>query len=171
MQVLPENFIMKTGFYTVFILLLFAACEKTNIEPSTENVSASSEDFSKISKAEALLTAHQWMYKAFYMNYVDQNHEGNPLFMRGASNNQDKILATDRFTFSSNHDFVQTEGKYVYKGTWHFSNGITSTLFMKYDWGTDEDSIINFNANHLNFIQSFGYHADDHSYTELIPAK
>ncbi|MBV9960930.1 MAG: hypothetical protein JO072_01670 [Parafilimonas sp.] len=161
---------MKTRFYAALIVVVLAACTKTNITPSN-NLSASSDDLSSVSKAEATLTAHPWMYNAFYMNYIDKNHMGDPLYVRGAQNNQDQILATDRFTFKTNHHFVQTEGNYVYKGTWHFSGNVPTTLFMKYDWGTDEDSIVNLDAGHLNFIQSFGYHNDDHSYTELVPAK
>lgn len=142
------------------------------MQPSSANLSSSvSDNASAITKATATLTAHSWMYNAFYMNYIDKNHMGDPLYIRGASNNEDEILGTDRFVFKTNGNFTQVEGGFVYKGTWHFSQNVPTTLFMKYDWGTDEDSIVNFNTNHLNFIQSFGYHNDDHSYTELIPAQ
>jgi hypothetical protein len=150
---------------------MFGACTKADIQPSAESSPVASQDVSANAKANNILTSHSWMYNAFYMHYIDKNHKGDPLYVRGASNNQDEILATDRFTFKTDHSFVQTEGDYTYRGTWRFSDKVPTVLFMKYDWGTDEDSIVNFNSNRLNFTQSFGYHDEDKSYTELIPAQ
>ena len=160
---------MKTKTLLFFACVVLG-CTKTDVNPSQE-LSATQNDFSTARSASVILTSHPWMYNAFYMHYIDKNHKGDALYVRGASNNQDEILATDRFTFKPNNRFVQTEGDYVYKGTWQFSDSIPTVLFMKYSWGTDEDSIVRFDINHLNFTQSFGYHDEDKSYTELIPAQ
>jgi hypothetical protein len=152
----------------MFFLLI--ACSKTDIRPPVENLSASAEDMLSTSKSyPVILMAHQWMYNSFYIGYTDQNHKGNPEYVRGAKNNSSEIIGTDRITFNSNHNFIQTEDIYTYNGTWRLSDD-SEFLVMKYNWGTDEDSILICNRKHLNFINRFGYHAQQTSYTELIPA-
>jgi hypothetical protein len=153
--------------YLIVCVCFIAACTKTSIETPVNTFSADQ----STATAKAILTAHKWMYKAFYMHYIDQNHKGDPLYVRGASNNPDEIIGTDRFTFKTNNTFSQVEGDYVYTGTWSFSDNKPTNLIMNYDWGTDRDSIVKIELQHLNFIQSFGYHDQDHSFTQLIPAQ
>jgi hypothetical protein len=157
---------MKTKYLLVCACLI-AACTKTGVETA---VSTSSADESK-ANATAILTAHKWMYKAFYMHYIDQNHKGEPLYIRGAANNEEEIIGTDRFTFKTNHTFSQTEGNFVYNGTWRFSDNKPTNLIMNYDWGTERDSIVKLDAEHMNFIHVFGYHGEEQSFTQLIPAQ
>lgn len=166
-----KKLIMKTQNALLVVLVFFFACTKTDINSATKNLSAAAENNSTTAKSYFdILTAHKWMYNAFYLNYVDQNHKGDPQYIRGAHNNSSEIIGTDRFAFKTNFHFLQTEGDYAYKGTWKFSED-HAFLIMKYSWGTDEDSILLCNNQHFNYMQRFGYGNKLTSYTELIPAE
>ncbi len=153
--------------YVLAAITLFAACSKTGLSPQT---TTRAEEESEARSPEALLTAHPWMYNAFYMHYIDADHKGDPLYVRGAANNEDEIIGTDRFLFKPNHNFIQKEGAYEYRGTWQFTATTPYTLVMTYDWGTNDDVLVQFDSKHLNYFHAFGYHDQDKSYTELIPA-
>ena len=157
---------MKKLLMWGMVVVFFAACTKTDINPGTRIISASSQDLASVKKRSAFLLSHQWVYNGFYFHYVNQKHKGNPQYVRGASNN---ILNLDNteFTFSNNGTFVEVDGGYTYPGKWWFSDSTASLLVMDYQYWTDRDSIRILNDLQFNYTQPLGYH--DKTYTELIP--
>jgi hypothetical protein len=149
-------------------MMLITACTKTEINPGTGILSANSEANATVVKARsAFLVSHPWMYRSYYFHYADQQHKGDPQYVRGASNN---ILDLDStlYIFKKNGTFVEYDGGYKYPGTWKFSDNTASLLILDYKYWVDNDSILVLNKNLCNYTQPLGYH--DKTYTELIPA-
>ncbi len=166
---------MKKLFASAIIGSLFLlACNKDNLQaPAALNTTSSSE---VTSSAQALspasvLTAHPWMYQGFYFHYLDQQHKGDPQYVRGSSNN---ILNLDgtRITYKTNGTFVELDGGFTYPGTWKFTDAADTALSMAYTWGTDVNSVISLNVNQLSYKKSIGHYSHGNfAYTELIPAR
>lgn len=159
---------MKKLLMGCVVSVFFVACTKTDIKPEIHIISAGSEDLASVKKRSAFLLSQQWVYKGFYFHYVNQQHKGNPQYVRGASNN---VLDLDntKFTFANNGTFVEVDGGYTHPGKWWFSDSTASLLIMDYQYWTDRDSILILNNYHFNYTQPLGYH--DKTYTELIPAQ
>jgi hypothetical protein len=158
---------MKIKFiFCMAVIAGLAACTKTDVRPETNLVSASSTDNSSILKARsAFLVAHPWRYQGFYFHYIDQQHKGDPQYVRGASNNILNLDAT-KYLFKKNGSFVEFDGGYTYPGTWKFTDNTASLLVLDYTYWKDNDSVLVLNNNTCSYTQPMGYHAK--SYTELI---
>ncbi|HEY2726493.1 MAG TPA: hypothetical protein VGI61_04935, partial [Parafilimonas sp.] len=148
------------------IIVVLAACTKTNVKPETNAISASSTDNSIVKTRSAYLTAHPWRYQGFYFHYVDQQHKGDPQYVRGAGNNILNLDAT-KYLFKKNGSFVEFDGGYTYPGTWKFTDNTASLLILDYTYWKDNDSVLVLNNTACNYTEPMGYH--DKSYTELIP--
>jgi hypothetical protein len=166
---------MKKLFALAIIGSLFVlACNKSDLQsPTMTNTSLSSQTASSalVTSPTTLLTAHSWMYQGFYFHYLDQQHKGDPQYVRGATNN---ILNLDgtRITYKTNGTFVELDGGFTYPGTWKFTNAADTALSMAYSWGTDVNSIITLNTNQLSYKKAIGHYSHGNfAYTELIPAK
>lgn len=160
---------MKTVLVCIAVALLFATCTKTELKPQDGSISASSiSNLSILKTRSAYLVLHPWVYKGFYFHYIDQQHKGDPQYIRGASNN---IIDLDntKYIFKKNGTFVEYDGGYTYPGTWKFSDNTASLLILDYQYWTDNDSILVLTNNRCNYTQPLGY--NDKSYTELIPAQ
>ena len=156
-------------FVLCFSILIFSACQKSNVQPSENAVSTTSQDDATVVKTRAsILVSHPWMYQGFYFHYVDKQHKGDPEYVRGANNNDINLDAT-RITFRINGTFVELDGGYRYPGTWNFTDNTAAAMIMHYSWGDDECTFTNITSNHLNFTQPMGYNSL--SFTELIPAQ
>jgi hypothetical protein len=160
---------MKTLFFLFCAAVIFlSACSKTDMQPVTNSVSASSEEDASIVKMRsALLVAHPWMYQEYDFHYIDQHHRGDIQYQRGGTNNVINLDDT-RFIFKSDGTFKEHDGGYTYPGKWRFSDNTASLLILNFQNWTDNDSILVLNNNHLKYTQPMGYH--DKSYTELITA-
>src|SRR3954452_8086282 len=130
--------------------LFLLACNKSNLQaPVAANATSSLEVPSSaltISQA-SVLTAHPWMYQGFYFHYLDQQHKGDPQYVRGSSSNIINLDAT-RITYKTNGTFMELDGGFTYPGTWKFTNAADTVLVMAYDFGTDVNSIITLNSSH-----------------------
>lgn len=160
---------MKTLVTFCLIAITFLACTKTGITPFEKSISAGNKDeVTAVQKRSAIITAHPWMYKALYFNYVDEQHTGDTEYERGASNN---IINFDdtRITFHANGSFVETEDGSRTPGKWWFTDKTGTKLVMQFSYDTDTDSIITLNIKQFNFTKPIGYHSK--SYTELITAE
>lgn len=159
---------MKKLFLLLSIgIITFYSCQKTEVRPSV--VSASTNDDATLVKTRtSILISHPWMYKGFYFHYIDQQHKGDPEYVRGANNNAINLDET-RFKFRSDGSFVELDGGYRYPGTWNFTDNTATVMIMHYSWGDDVCTFVNFNNSHINFTQPMGYNSL--SYTELIPAQ
>ena len=161
---------MKKLFLIVCIgVFIFSSCQKSDVKPSQNVVSAASQDDASVLRnRSAILVSHPWMYQGFYFHYVDRQHKGDPEYERGGNNNVINLDAT-RITFRSNGTFVELDGGYRYPGTWKFTDNTATVLILSFSYGDDVCTIVNINSGHLNYTQPLGYH--DQSYTELIPAQ
>lgn len=159
---------MKTLLVMCAVIGLFAACSKTEIKPGTNVFSSSSEDnLSIVKKRSTFLVSHPWIYQGLYFHYIDQQHKGDPQYVRGASNNVIDLDDT-KYIFKKNGTFVEYDGGYTYPGTWNFSDKTASLLILDYQYWKDNDSILVLNNSRCNYTAPIGYHSK--SYTELIPA-
>lgn len=160
---------MKTTLILMFVFtVILSACTKSDLQPSVNSISATSEDNSVIKKRSALLTAHAWMYQERDFGYIDNHHRGDPQYIRGASNNIEH-LDDIRFVFKVNGTFTEKGDDYIQRGNWHFSDKTASLLILNYKYYTNNDSILVLTNNNLNYTEPFGYHSK--IYTELITAK
>ena len=167
---------MKKLFAFAIIGSLFLlSCNKSDLQtPAAVNTTSSSEAASSsalVTSPTTVLTAHSWMYQGFYFHYLDQQHKGDPQYVRGSSNNILNLDAT-RITYKTNGTFMELDGGFTYPGTWKFTDAADTALSMTYSWGTDVNSIITLNSNHLNYKKSIGHYSHGNfAYTELITAK
>lgn len=161
---------MKSVFILCMALIIYAACTKNGVKPGAA-VSASSEDMSVIKTRSANLVSHPWKYNAYYIFYHDQQHKGDPQYIRGNSNN---IIDMNlwKFIFRKNGTFVELrDDGGPDPGTWHFTDNTASLLVLEYSHVTNNDSILILNNNHLNYTQPAGYQNMSKNYSELIPAQ
>jgi len=165
---------MKTLLILVVIsTLLLSGCNKTNLQsPATVNMVTPAENTpsAEARTKTSILTAHPWMYKGYYFHYIDQNHKGDPQYVRGSSSN---IIDLDdtRITYRKNGTFLEVDGGYNYPGTWKFTDAADTVLVMTYEWGTDVNTIVKLTINHLNYKKPIGsYSHNNFAYSELIPA-
>jgi hypothetical protein len=159
---------MKTLLCAIFCgIILFAACTKPDVKPSTNALTASAQDNVVIKTRTNYITAHPWKYQGWYFHYVDQQHKGDPQYIRGASNNL-VGLDINRFLFKKDGTYMETQGQYRFPGTWYFTDS-TATLFVLKDGNglRHNDSLIITDNTHFNFIEFTHYH--NTIYTELIP--
>ncbi len=154
---------------TLFVVVLcIVGCTKMETNPGTGILSAGSEAGVNVVKSRsAFLVSHPWKYQSYYFHYADQQHKGDPQYVRGATNN---ILDLDStlYIFKKNGTFVEYDGGYKYPGTWTFSDNTASLLILDYTYWTDKDSVLVLNNSLCNYTQPLGYH--DKTYTELIQA-
>jgi opacity protein-like surface antigen len=154
--------------------LFLSACNKKDVQqPAAVNATPSSEATlsAKATSKTAALTAHSWMYQGYYFHYIDQQHKGDAQYVRGSNNNIINLDDT-RIAYKSNGTFLELDGGFKYPGTWKFTDAADTALSMAYSWGTDVNTIITLNNNHLNFDKSIGrYSHGNFAYTELIPAQ
>jgi len=133
---------------------------------SASEVNSSAMALSKINA----LTAHPWMYQGYYFRYIDQQHKGDPQYVRGSNNNIINLDDT-RFTYKKNGTFIELDGGYTYPGTWKFTDAADTVLVLNYSWGTNVNTIIALNSNHLKYKEPIGsYSHNNFAYSELIPA-
>ncbi|MBV9961690.1 MAG: hypothetical protein JO072_05530 [Parafilimonas sp.] len=100
---------------------------------------------------------------------IDQQHKGDPQYIRGASNNL-VDLNINRYRFKKNGTYVETQGKYNFPGTWYFTDSTATLFVLKHDDGiTDNDILIFVDNAHFNYITFTHYH--NTIYSELIPAQ
>ncbi len=163
---------MKKAFAIAAIACLFA-CTKTNVQAPAATAALSPEtNLSAPQKSRtALLTAHPWMYQGYYFHYTDQQHKGDPEYVRGSSTN---ILDLDdtRFNFRKNGTFLEISGGYRYPGTWQFTNAADTVLVMAYSYGTNVNTIVTLTSNQLYYTKPIGsYSHNNFAYTELITAQ
>jgi len=154
-------------------LFLFA-CNKSDVQaPGAINTSLSSEAISSalVSSKITALTAHPWMYQGYYFQYIDLQHKGDPQYVRGSNNNIINLDDT-RITYRKNGTFLEVDGGYNYPGTWKFTDAADTSLVMAYSWGTDVNTVITLNNNHLNYKKSIGrYSHGNFAFSELITAQ
>lgn len=111
------------------------------------------------------------MYKSYYLHYIDQAHKGDAQYIRGSNNNLIDLDDT-HFTFRKNGTFLELENGYRYPGTWQFTDAADTVLVMNYSYGTNVNTILTFNANHLYYKKPIGsYSHNNFSYTELVTAQ
>jgi hypothetical protein len=111
------------------------------------------------------------MYQGFYLHYTDQQHKGEPQYVRGGSNN---IINLDdsHITYKRDGTFVELDGETTFPGTWKFTDAADTVLVMNYSYGTDVFTIVTLNSNHLNYKRpAGGYRLNNFAYTELVPAR
>ena len=154
--------------------LFILSCNKSDLQsPAAVNNTPSSEAISsaQVINKTNVLTAHPWMYQGFYLHYVDQQHKGDPQYVRGGSNN---IINLDdsHITYKKDGTFVELDGATIFPGTWKFTNAADTVLVMAYSYGTDVFTIVTLNSNHLNYKRpAGGYRPNNFAYTELVPAQ
>lgn len=167
---------MKSLLIVVLAVIIFLyACNKTNLQaPDNDGAAPQSSEHALatavLSKSD-LLTAHSWMYKAYYLHYQDQTHKGDAQYVRGSNNNIINLRST-RFSFNKDGTFLESEQGYRYPGTWQFTNSAHTLLVMTFSWGTEKNIIISLDNSHLNYKRAIGsYSHGNFSYTELITVK
>jgi hypothetical protein len=154
---------------TCIAVIILAACNKTGVKPEANVVSTGSEDLAIVKTRSLYLVSHPWKYNEFYFEYIDQQHKGNPQYIRGTSNNLVDLDATT-FFFRKDGSFVELDGGDRLTGTWHFSDGSASVLILEYsNHLTDKNTILVLNQNHLNYTRPI--YDGKKSYSELIPAQ
>jgi len=158
---------MKVLLTIGIAIIFFIACTKMETAPATDALTAVSKaDLSIVKTRSALLISHPWIYQGFYFHYIDQQHKGDPQYVRGAHNNIIDLDETKYF-FKRDGSFVEYDGGYTYPGTWTFSDNTASLLILDYTYWKDKDSILVLKSSLCSYTGSLGYH--DRSYTELIP--
>lgn len=162
-----KNSFMKRVITCIAVMVL-AACNKTGVKPGANIVSTASEDLSIVKTRSLYLVSHPWKYNGFYFEYVDQQHKGDPQYIRGASNNLVDLDATT-FFFRKNGSFVELDGGDRLPGTWSFSDASASLLILEYNYGKSKDSILVLNQNHWNYTKPI--YDNKKSYSELVPAQ
>jgi hypothetical protein len=154
---------------TCVAVIILAACNKTGIKPQASNASTGSEDLSIVKTRSLYLVSHPWKYNGFYFNYIDQQHKGDPQYVRGASNNLVNLDATT-FFFRKNGSFIELDSGNRLTGTWHFSDASASVLIIEYsNHLTDNDTILVLSQNHWNYTRRI--YDGKKSYSELVPAQ
>ncbi len=158
---------MKAFIICVIVVLVFAACTKTDIQPASKITSANSTDNLSVIKTHTnYITAHLWKYQGWYFHYVDQQHKGDPQYIRGALDNL-VDLNINRYRFRKNGTYIETQGQYRFPGTWYFTDSTATLFVLKHDDGLrDNDILIFVDNNHFNYITFTHYH--NTIYTELI---
>lgn len=152
----------------IFAALCIAACTKTDVQPPQQVSANTSDNLSIVKTRSSYLVSNKWVYNALYFNYIDQQHKGDPQYIRGASNN---ILDLDKtiYSFKDDGTFVELDGGYKYPGTWKFTDKTASLLVLDYTYWTDNDSILVMSNKLCNYTQPIGYHHK--SYTEWKTTK
>jgi hypothetical protein len=154
--------------------LFLYACNKSDVQaPASANTTASSEATSSVLASSKItaLTAHPWMYQGYYFQYIDQQHKGTPQYIRGSNSNIINLDDT-RITYRKNGTFLEMDGGFDYPGTWKFTDAADTSLVMAYSWGTDVNTVITLNTNHLNYKKSIGrYSHGNFAFSGLITAQ
>jgi hypothetical protein len=154
---------------TCIAVIILAACNKTSVTPQTSVASTGSEDLTIVKTRSLYLVSHPWKYNGFYFNYIDQQHKGDPQYVRGASHNLLDLDATT-FFFRKNGSFVELDQGNRLTGTWKFSDSKASVLIVVYDNHlTDNDTILVLNQNHWKYTRRI--YDGNKSYSELVPAE
>ena len=157
----------------VGIIIILAGCTKTvpqSPEAATTVPGSGTAVADDARTRPNILTAHPWMYRGFYLHYIDQAHKGDPQYVRGSSSN---IIDLDGtwITYKKNGTFLETENGYEYPGTWNYTNSADTVLVMAFSYGTDVNTIITINNNNLNYKMPIGsYSHNNFAYTELMSA-
>ena len=154
---------------TCIAVIILAACNKTGVKPESSVVSTGSENLSIVKTRSLYLVSHPWKYVGFYFDYIDQQHKGDPQYIRGASNNLVDLDATT-FYFRKNGSFVELDGGNRLTGTWNFSDASASVIILEFDNHiTDKNTILVLNQNHWNYTRPI--YDNKKSYSELVPAQ
>jgi hypothetical protein len=153
--------------------LFLLACNKPDFHaPAAVTTLPEAASSALATSPTTVLTAHPWMYQGFYLHYIDQQHKGDPQYIRGGSNNIINLDAT-RITYKTDGTFVERDGVNTFPGTWQFTNAADSVLVMNYSYGTDVYTVVTLNSTHLNYTKliPISYRHNNLTYSELVPAQ
>lgn len=144
----------KLGFPLISVIFLMAfSCKKETV------VQKSNFDY---------LTGKTWMFKKYYVGYVDANNPGVLQYERGAQGNQVN-LDNNRSTYLYDNTIQElAEDGNQYPGEWHFTNDQLSELVVSNSTGDYYTTVVLLDDNHYNW-----YYTDYQGvkrYGEYVPA-
>lgn len=132
----------KISFLALVAAFCITSCQKTQVSPSNDLVTANSEDQSVAVSNFALLTSHSWQYARYYTNYVDTTNFGTLVYKRGGSGNT-LNLDLNRVTFYTDGsvDEIDQNGNHVL-GTWYFTDSTQKTYVVTNSYGVFTTDIL-----------------------------
>ncbi len=125
---------MKHLFSCALAAVIFlAACTKSSLNPSP-SASSSTADQSVLTRPSnmELLTAHTWMYKAFYVNFVDSMDLGRLVYRVGFTTTNKVDLSNNRLKYNEDGTFMETDSSgNMIPGLWEFGDAEQTIIGMK----------------------------------------
>jgi hypothetical protein len=141
------------------LLVLLASCTKTNTVTVTDVVNDTTTLTVTIRDTTTLkdtlgsnfdyITAHTWMYNAYYIGYVDSNHLGTLQYQRGAAGN---LMNFDnaRTTYNPNGSITELdENGGSTPGVWAFGNNQQTLILEQNVTGTYNATVVRMDASHF----------------------
>ena len=109
----------------------FSACTKTDVKPSSNSTYQQIHKIILLLKTRSnYITSHPWIYQGWYFHYVDQQHKGDPQYVRGASNNLLTLILTNIF-LKRTELLWNTMGYIPFPGHMEFSDSTASLFVLK----------------------------------------
>ncbi len=126
-------------------MLFLAACTKTSVAPSSVQAPAASAEDNSIASRPSnteLLTGQKWLFKKYYVDFVDSTNPGKLIYKLGGTNNRED-LSKNRIQYNADHTFSQTDAAGVtVSGTWMFTNDAETIISQTTDAGTEVRTIV-----------------------------
>ena len=151
---------MKQLFALALLVTFFLiACTKTNTvtvtvtKNDTTTVTVTIRD--TVTNKDTLgsnfdyITAHTWMYSAYYIGYVDSNHLGTLQYQRGSTGN---LMNFDNARTTYNPDGTITEldeNGASTPGAWTFGNNQQTLILQQNATGTYNATVVRMDASHF----------------------
>ena len=135
----------QTLSFILASVILLAACTKTSVAPqSVQSPAAASEDNSVATRPSntELLTAHTWLFKKYYVDFVDSTNPGKLIYKLDGDHNKED-LSKNRIKYNTDLTFSQTDaaGSTV-TGTWKFTDVDETIIAQTTTLGTETRTIV-----------------------------
>lgn len=147
----------RISFLALVAAFCITSCQKTQVTPSNDLVTANSEDQSvAVKDRTALLCAHTWMYYKYYIGYVDPNNLGTLAYKRGGNNNT-LDLDNDLVTYHTDGTVDENiDGSHIY-GTWSFADDKKTKYVVTNPYGTFSGDILRLSNTAFVFVYTDVY--------------
>lgn len=126
-------------------MLFLAACTKTSVAPSSVQAPAASAKDNSIALRPSnteLLTGQNWLFKKYFVDFVDSTNPGKLIYKLGGTNNR-VDLSKNRIKYNADHTFSQTDAAGVtVSGTWMFTNDAETIISQTTTAGTEVRTIV-----------------------------
>lgn len=140
----------RISFLALVVAFFITSCQKTQIAPSNDLVTANSQDESVTRDRTALLCAHTWMYNRYYTGYVDPNNLGTLVYKRGGSNNS-LDLDNDFVTYYPDGTGDEDANGIHIPNTWYFADAAQTIIVVTNSTGTYTTNILKLTSNQFIF--------------------